>query len=124
MVLWVFLALIVAFVVLPIIGAAIWWVIVAFFSGLFIGALARLVVPGRQSIGVLATVASGWIGSLGGYAIAGALWGFKHHNGHWFPTVLIEIAVAAIAVFIFDQIARRAPRQRTQVEVHHRIVDI
>jgi uncharacterized membrane protein YeaQ/YmgE (transglycosylase-associated protein family) len=123
MVLWVFLALLIAFVVLPFIGAAIWWVIVAFFSGLFIGALARLVIPGRQAIGLLATVASGWIGSLGGYGIAGALWGFKRHNGHWFPTVLIEIGVAALAVLLFDVIARKNPR-RTRVEIHHRIVDI
>lgn len=124
MILLVFIALLVAFVVLPIVGAAIWWVIVAFFTGFIIGALARLVVPGRQAIGFLATVASGWIGSLGGYAIAGGLWGFKHHHGHWFATVLIEIGVAAIAVLLFDFLARKSPTQHTRVEVHHRVVDI
>lgn len=124
MILWVFIALLVAFVVLPFIGAAIWWVIVSFFTGLFIGALGRLVVPGYQRIGVLGTVAAGWIGSLGGYAIAGALWGFKHHHGHWFATILIEIGIAALAVFIFDLIARKNPPRRTRVEIHHRVVDI
>ena len=123
MVLWIFIALLVAFVLLPFIGAAIWWVISSFFVGLIIGALARLIVPGYQRIGVLATVACGWIGSLGGGAIAGALWGFKH-NHHGFATVLIQIGIAAIAVWLWSKIAERRPPRRRRVEIHHRVIDI
>ncbi|MBV9871823.1 MAG: hypothetical protein JO214_14480 [Frankiaceae bacterium] len=124
MILWVFIALLIAFVVLPIVGAVLWQIIVSFFTGIFIGALGRLIVPGRQPIGLLATIVAGWIGSLGGWAIAGAIWGFKHHHGHWFATVLIEVGVAALAVLIFDLIARKHPPKPTRFEVRHRVIDI
>ena len=39
-------------------------VVVLLVSGLLVGALARLVVPGRQPIGCLATIAVGVVGGL------------------------------------------------------------
>lgn len=39
-------------------------------AGLIIGALARLIVPGKQSLGILATLALGLVGSLIGGLIA------------------------------------------------------
>jgi uncharacterized membrane protein YeaQ/YmgE (transglycosylase-associated protein family) len=47
----------------------VWWLVL----GLVIGALARLVLPGRQPIGVLATAAGGIVGSLSGGLIADAI---------------------------------------------------
>lgn len=126
MVLWIFIALLIAFVVLPVIGAAIGWVIWSFFVGIVLGALARLVVPGRQNIGLLATIACGWIGSLGGGAIAGALWGW-HHNHHGFATVLIEIGVSAVAVALWSTATRNRPPRTYGVSStsrYHRIIDI
>src|ERR1700733_6402078 len=109
MILWIFLALVLAFVLLPIIGAAIWWVIWSAIVGIFLGGLARLIIPGRQNIGLWATIACGWIGSLGGGLIASALWGFKHHH-HWFGTLLIEIGIAAVAVGVWAAATRNKPR--------------
>jgi uncharacterized membrane protein YeaQ/YmgE (transglycosylase-associated protein family) len=48
-------------------------------AGLIIGALARLVVPGRQHLGILATLGLGVVGSLIGGTIAtvlgtGSIW--------------------------------------------------
>ena len=48
-------------------------------AGLVIGALARLIVPGKQHLGILATLALGLIGSLIGGLIAqffgtGSIW--------------------------------------------------
>ena len=48
-------------------------------AGLVIGALARLIVPGRQSLGILATLGLGLVGSLIGGTIAwllgtGSIW--------------------------------------------------
>jgi len=124
MILWVFIALIVAFVILPIIGAAIGWVIWTAFVGIFLGALARLIIPGRQNIGLLATIACGWIGSLGGGAIGSALWGFRHHH-RWFATFLIEIGVSAVAVLIWSAATHNRPRTPTPVSNrYHRIIDI
>lgn len=127
MVLWVFIGLLVAFVLLPFLGAAIWWTLTALFSGILLGALARLVVPGRQNIGLLATIICGWIGSLGGWALAGWLWGFKH-NHHHFQSVLLEIGIAAIAVAVWSRATRNRPRNRVAVVTsngaYHRIIDL
>ena len=42
-------------------------------AGLVIGALARLLKPGRQNLGVLATLALGLVGSVIGGVVANAL---------------------------------------------------
>jgi uncharacterized membrane protein YeaQ/YmgE (transglycosylase-associated protein family) len=63
--------------------------------GLVLGALGRLVVPGRQPIGCLLTILLGIAGSFGGLAIANAL------DLTWLPVVvIIQVAVAAIGVAI------------------------
>jgi uncharacterized membrane protein YeaQ/YmgE (transglycosylase-associated protein family) len=119
MILWVFALLIVLFIVLPIIGAAIGWVIWTAVVGVLLGGLARLIIPGRQNIGVLATIVCGWIGSLVGGAIGSGLWGF-HHNHHHFATLLIEVGVSAVAVLGWSSTHRTAvPTGST-----HRIIDI
>ncbi|HZD65893.1 MAG TPA: hypothetical protein VE152_07335 [Acidimicrobiales bacterium] len=88
---------VVLFVVLPIVAAgALWWLISTAIVGLIIGGLGRLAIPGRQSIGLLATVLLGLVGSIVG--------GFIGHgigiNG--FLTVLLEIGVAAAAVLTYS----------------------
>jgi uncharacterized membrane protein YeaQ/YmgE (transglycosylase-associated protein family) len=87
--------LIVLVVVLPIVGWALWVLISAALVGAIIGGLARLVLPGRQEIGIFNTIVVGWIGSLVGGLIGRHLF---HVGG--FLTLLCEIAVAAILVSI------------------------
>ena len=74
------LLIVIAIVVLIVVGWALvglalkllWWALL----GLVIGALARLVLPGRQAIGWLATAGAGVAGALLGGIIADALdWG-------------------------------------------------
>lgn len=86
-------ALLVLVVVLPIVGWALWLLISAALVGAIIGGLARLVLPGRQEIGIFSTVVIGWIGSLFGSLIGRHLF----HVGS-FLTVLCEIGVAAVLV--------------------------
>lgn len=66
----------------------LWWALI----GLVIGGLARLVLPGRQPIGVLATSASGVAGGLLGGIIANAA------NLGGLVQFLIAIAAAAAIV--------------------------
>jgi uncharacterized membrane protein YeaQ/YmgE (transglycosylase-associated protein family) len=87
--------LLVLLVVLPIVGWALWLLISAALVGAIIGGLARLVLPGRQQLGIFSTIVIGWIGSLFGSLIGRHLF----HVGT-FLTVLCEIAVAAILVAI------------------------
>jgi len=87
--------LIVLLIVVPIVGWALWVLISAALVGAIIGGLARLVLPGRQEIGVFSTIVIGWIGSLFGSLLGRHLF----HVGH-FLTVLCEIGVAAVLVMI------------------------
>lgn len=95
--------LIVLLVVLPIVGWALWLLLSAALVGAIIGGLARLVLPGRQEIGILSTIVIGWIGSLVGSLIGRHLF---HVGG--FLTVLCEIGVAAILVVIAGSSAGNA----------------
>jgi len=67
--------------------------------GAVIGALGRLVVPGRQPIPAWLTVALGVLGALAGYYIAGAL-GVAETSGIDWIRWLISIAVAAALVVL------------------------
>jgi uncharacterized membrane protein YeaQ/YmgE (transglycosylase-associated protein family) len=57
--------------------------------------VARLVLPGKQELGLLATVVIGWIGSL-----VGSLIGRHVFHVGTLLTVLCEIGVAAVLVAI------------------------
>ncbi len=102
MILAIFAVLVILFVVLPLIGMALWALISTVIVGLVLGALGRLVVPGIQPIGFLATVGAGLCGSIVG--------GFVGHHVlhvHWLGTLLLEIAIAAVLVALMAANSRR-----------------
>jgi uncharacterized membrane protein YeaQ/YmgE (transglycosylase-associated protein family) len=99
--------LLVLLIVLPIVGWAVWLLLSALLVGAIIGSLARLVLPGRQEIGILSTVFIGWIGSLFGSLIGRHVF----HVGS-FLTVLCEIGVAAVLVLIASSGAGNAIAHR------------
>jgi len=98
----VFALLVVVFVILPLVGWAIGLVIWTAIVGIFFGALGRLIVPGYQPIGFLATICCGWAGS-----IVGGIIGRSAGVGH-FATVLIEIGLSAAAVALWSGTHRRS----------------
>jgi uncharacterized membrane protein YeaQ/YmgE (transglycosylase-associated protein family) len=75
-------------------------VISAIVVGLIIGALGRLVVPGKQPIPIWLTIVSGIIAAFIGGFIAGAF-GYSNANGGipWIE-IIIQVVVAAIGVAI------------------------
>lgn len=87
----IFAVLVILFIVLPLIGMALWALLSTVIVGLVIGALGRLIVPGTQAIGVLATVGAGLCGS-----IVGAFVGQHVLHVHWLGTVLLEVGIAAV----------------------------
>ena len=93
--------LLVIFVGLPLAGFALVSLVWLAITGLLIGALGRLVVPGNHRLGVLSTIAIGLLGS-----VLGRLLGRGLHTGG-LGTLLLEIAVAAALV------ALATSRQRT-----------
>lgn len=90
MILAIFAVLVILFIVLPLIGMALWALVSTVVVGLVIGALGRLIVPGTQAIGFLATVGAGLCGS-----IVGGFVGQHVLHVHWLGTVLLEIGIAA-----------------------------
>src|ERR1700754_2027750 len=87
--------LLVLVIALPVVGWALWLLVSAALVGAIIGGLARLVLPGRQDIGIVSTIVIGWIGSL-----IGSLLGRHVFHVGSFLTVLCEVGVAAILVAI------------------------
>ena len=69
--------------------------------GIVFGALGRLIVPGPQPIGVLATISCGLVGSLVGGIVGQAA------DLHRLATLLVEIGIAAIAVAAWSGTHRR-----------------
>ena len=105
MILALFVVLIVLFIVLPLIGMALWALVSTVIVGLIIGALGRLVVPGSQPIGFLATVAAGLCGSIIGGFLGQRVWRVGH-----FATILVEVAISAIVVAALTRSQRAAIR--------------
>ncbi|MGZ8178838.1 GlsB/YeaQ/YmgE family stress response membrane protein [Williamsia sp. SKLECPSW1] len=73
-------------------------IISAIVVGLIVGALARLVLPGKQSIGVIMTIILGIVGSLLGSWITYKV-GYDNANGGWeIIPFIVGIVVAAILI--------------------------
>lgn len=69
-------------------------IISAIVTGLVIGFVARLVVPGKQAIGILLTLLVGLVGAFGGGFIAGTF------TENFWLTLLVQVAVAAVLVVV------------------------
>jgi uncharacterized membrane protein YeaQ/YmgE (transglycosylase-associated protein family) len=81
-------------------------IIVVLIIGAIIGAIARLVVPGKQSISMGVTIILGIVGSLIGYFIAG-LFGVACTSGGDFIRWIISIIVAALLVVGYTRMSGR-----------------
>ena len=82
-------------------------------AGIIIGALARLFMPGKQSIGIIATIIVGIIGTIIGYYIAAAL-GVKATPGvdwiRWIISIIVAMVLVAITAALLGRNDRRAVR--------------
>jgi uncharacterized membrane protein YeaQ/YmgE (transglycosylase-associated protein family) len=72
-------------------------IIMAIIVGAIVGALGRLLVPGRQHIGMLTTILVGIVAAIIGTIIATAL-GVAHTPGINWIQLLIQVVLAAIGV--------------------------
>ncbi|MBB4891353.1 putative membrane protein YeaQ/YmgE (transglycosylase-associated protein family) [Streptomyces olivoverticillatus] len=85
---------------------AISGVISAIVIGAVIGVLGRLIVPGRQHIGVLSTVLIGIVAAFVGAVIAHALH-VDHTKGVDWIEWIIQIGLAALGVAALDRYKSR-----------------
>ncbi|MBE4737534.1 MULTISPECIES: GlsB/YeaQ/YmgE family stress response membrane protein [Streptomyces] len=77
-------------------------IISAIVIGIVIGVLGRLVVPGRQRIGILLTILVGIVAALIGSAIAAGI-GVADTGGPDWIEWLIQIALAALGIVALDR---------------------
>jgi uncharacterized membrane protein YeaQ/YmgE (transglycosylase-associated protein family) len=85
----------------------LWTIISAIVVGAIVGALARLIMPGKQSIGVIMTIVLGIIGSLIGSWVTYQV-GYSNSNGGWAVIpFLVGVVVAAILIGLYVGITGR-----------------
>jgi uncharacterized membrane protein YeaQ/YmgE (transglycosylase-associated protein family) len=81
-------------------------IITAIIVGLIIGALARLVLPGKQNISIVLTIIVGIVAALIGTALARAVG--VSTTGFSFLELVIQVIVAVIGVGIVGAVRGRA----------------
>lgn len=78
-------------------------------AGLIIGALARLIKPGKQNLGILATLGLGLVGSL----IGGLIAQFFGTGSIWELNVLGFVLAVVAAVLLIGVAESATGKQRT-----------
>jgi uncharacterized membrane protein YeaQ/YmgE (transglycosylase-associated protein family) len=79
-------------------------IIAAIVIGAIIGALGRLVVPGRQNIPIWLTIVIGIVAALIGTAIVGPL---RDTNGIDWVELIVQVLLAAIGVLLATRFYKR-----------------
>ena len=83
----------------------IWMLII----GLIAGALARLIMPGRDPMGIVMTIILGIVGSILGGLVSWAIWGTDARDSGFQPAgLLLSIVGAIIVLWIYRMIKSRS----------------
>lgn len=77
-------------------------------AGLVIGALGRLIIPGRQAIGWILTFVLGILGAFVGGFLAEGL-----DLDVWWQVLIVQVAVAAILVVLVSGLLRGRSTRRS-----------
>ena len=81
-------------------------IITALIVGLIIGALARLVLPGKQNIPIWLTILLGWLGAILGTLLAQNL-GVAVTPGIDWIEIVLQVAVAAVGIALVASVYGR-----------------
>jgi uncharacterized membrane protein YeaQ/YmgE (transglycosylase-associated protein family) len=86
------------------------WII----AGLIAGAIARLLMPGRQPIGMAMTIVIGIVGAFLGGFVSWAIWGVpgEPFAQHAWPGYLLAILGAVVTLWIYLSASGASVRRR------------
>lgn len=89
-------------------------IVLALVVGAIIGLVARVVMPGKQNVGMLITVLLGAAGGLLGSVIA-SQFGYHNANGGiaWIP-FFIGVALAVVFIGVYEAVTGRRTRTGTR----------
>jgi uncharacterized membrane protein YeaQ/YmgE (transglycosylase-associated protein family) len=79
----------------------------ALLAGIVIGALGRLIIPGRQAIGWILTFTVGLVGAFAGGFLAEGM-----DLQQWWQTLIIQVLVAALLVLVVTVLVRGSVTKR------------
>jgi uncharacterized membrane protein YeaQ/YmgE (transglycosylase-associated protein family) len=85
-------------------------IIGAIITGIIIGALGRLILPGRQNISLLVTIIIGIVASLVANLILGAIFGYTGGGGISWWFWIVGAILAAIGIIIYGRMTGRGSR--------------
>lgn len=80
----------------------IWWLII----GLLAGALARLIMPGRDPMGLLATMVLGIVGSILGGLVSNLIW--RSETGFHPAGLLLSLLGAILVLWVWRMVRSRS----------------
>jgi uncharacterized membrane protein YeaQ/YmgE (transglycosylase-associated protein family) len=81
--------------------------------GLVIGLVARLLLPGRQAIGLLWTIALGIVGAVAGGFLATEVFGIADADEFDLGSFLIAVAASMLLLWLFSRFAADRDRRGT-----------
>ena len=88
--------------------AFMWWLLI----GLVAGGLARMLVPGRQSMGLIMTMVLGLVGSVIGGMISSMVFGYSPNGPAFHAGGLIMSTVGAVIVLaVYAAYSQRMQRR-------------
>ncbi|MHB2023294.1 MAG: GlsB/YeaQ/YmgE family stress response membrane protein [Mycobacteriales bacterium] len=103
---------VIGFVAVGLLGSLMWFLLSTVLVGLVMGGLGRLIVPGRQRMGLFATVLLGWCGAIVGTLIANWV-GLGH-----LATLGLEVGASAVLVAGYSGRHRRGITGRRSLRAH------
>jgi uncharacterized membrane protein YeaQ/YmgE (transglycosylase-associated protein family) len=85
----------------------LWLIITLLIVGLIAGALARLLVPGRDPMGIGGTILLGLVGSFVGGFLGWLIFGHDKNQGALQPSGIIGSVIGAIILLLILRAVRR-----------------
>jgi uncharacterized membrane protein YeaQ/YmgE (transglycosylase-associated protein family) len=88
--------------------------------GLFVGFIARVLLPGRQRLGIVMTIVIGVVGSIIGGLVATELLGIADSDEFDFGSFLIAVGGSVALLAVYGRVTRMLPDKEREGEGRER----